>query len=432
MSAHGPDLSTVFAQTPRSVPGSAKTFGIIAVVLGLLATGFGIATDADRTRAAFVVNFVYFFGACQGAMLLAAVFNIVGARWGRPLKRIAEGLGLFTVVMYVLLLVFLLTGGVNIYPWMHEAMPAHKAIYLTPSFFTARLVVSMGLLVTLNLVYLRTSLRPDLGVVAARIGDKAPAWWARFTVGWQGEAAEVDLARHRMGRLAPVMSIAYAFMMSVMVVDLSMSLAPHWYANMFPVWYFASCFWCGLVFIGISSHLSKRWLGIEHLLTGAVYHDLGKLTFAFTMFWGYTLYAMYLAIWYGNMTEEIGFILLRTELEPWATLSKVVVSMCFLIPFSMLLSRGIKKIPSAYMMVLGIVAIGIWLERFLVVQPSVWLEPTLPLGPIEIGMTLGILGALVLVFTRFMSQVPPVPVSDPFMQPNPDDVHVHPSQSHAH
>jgi hypothetical protein len=432
MSAHGPDLSSVFAQTPRSIPRSATLFGWIAVAAGLAATVLGVATDADRTRAAFVVNFVYFFGACQGALMLAAIFSIIGARWGRPLKRVAEALGLFTAVMYALLLVFLLTGGTHLYPWSHEPMPAHKAVYLTPSFFVARQVVGVGLLVLLNLLYVRTSLRPDLGVVAARIGEKAPSWWARLTGDWKGEEAEIDAARVRMGAQAPVLAIAYAFLMSVMVVDMSMSLAPHWYANMFPVWYFASCFWCGLVFIGIASHLSKRWLGIEHLLTGKVYHDLGKLTFGFTMFWGYTLFAMYLAIWYGNMTEEIGYILLRTELEPWATLSKVVVSMCFLLPFSMLLSRGIKKIPSAYLMVLGVIAIGIWLERFLVVQPSVWTHEGIPLGPIEIGMTLGLLGALVLVYTRFMSQVPPVPVSDPFMQPNPDDVHVHPSHGHAH
>ena len=35
-----------------------------------------------------------------------------------------------------------------------------------------------------------------------------------------------------------------------------------------------------------------------------VIHDLGKLCFAFTAFWGYLTFGQYLVIWYGNMGEE--------------------------------------------------------------------------------------------------------------------------------
>ncbi|MDP6932036.1 MAG: hypothetical protein QGG40_03930, partial [Myxococcota bacterium] len=196
-------------------------------------------------------------------------------------------------------------------------------------------------------------------------------------------------------------------------------------------WYFMSCFWSGMVAIGMYSLLARDWLGLKSLLTGAVYHDLGKLTFALCMFWGYTTLAQYLAIWYGNMTEEIGFILLRTSVEPWATVSKVVLLTCFLVPWGVLLSRGLKKIPSAYLSITSVIAIGLWLERYLVVTPSVWKEDTLPLGFIEIGMALGLLGAMVGFVTWFLSRVPPVTITDPWMQPHPDDVHVHPSDAHA-
>ena len=35
-----------------------------------------------------------------------------------------------------------------------------------------------------------------------------------------------------------------------------------------------------------------------------LYHDLGKLLFAFVIFWGYIAFSQYLLIWYANLPEE--------------------------------------------------------------------------------------------------------------------------------
>jgi len=360
---------------------------------------------------------------------------IVRGRWGRALKRVGEAMGLFMIPLYLLLIVFLVGGGLDIYPWFHwtaEVAPPHKSIYFQPGFMVAREVVALGLLIVLDLMFVRASLRADLGVAVNQYKVAGPAWWSTLLSHWTGDDAEVEAAHRRMSSIAPGIAMAFAVVMSVMVVDLSMSLEPYWSANMFPAWYFMSCFWSGLVFMGIFSLLFRDWLNITPWLGPDVYHDLGKLTFGFTMFWGYTLFAQYLAIWYGNMTEEIGFILVRTELEPWASVSKAVITLCFLVPFAMLLSRGLKKIPPAWLTVAGIIAVGIWLERYLVVMPSVWKETTLPLGFIEIGMTLGFLGGFTLVVVGFLSRVPAVVFTDPFLQPDPDHVTVVPKTHGAH
>jgi hypothetical protein len=174
--------------------------------------------------------------------------------------------------------------------------------------------------------------------------------------------------------------------------------------------------------------LFRSTLKIEGALKPSLYHDLGKLTLGFTMFWAYTLFAQYLPIWYGNMTEETVQFLIRTELAPWATLTRVVLMLCFLAPFAMLTSRSLKKVPAAYLMVAGVLAVGIWLERFLVNMPSVWKEETLPLGMVEVGMTLGFLGLFTYVVLKFLTSVPPLAFTDPFMQADPDHVHVVPSR----
>lgn len=434
MSAHGPDLSGVIAGTPRQMPARVKTLGLVGVAIGVAAAALGFLTEPERTAASFIANFLYFFGIAFGGLVFSVALMLTQGRWARPLKRISESFWIYTPILWVLLLVFLMAGGMQIYPWMHEKMPAHKAVYLTPGFFFARQFVGLGLLILVAGLYFRASLRADLGLLRERLGDRAPGWWSNLLSDWRGLEVEREACVNRQMRLAPVVAILYASVFSLMAVDLSMSLAPYWYANMFPAWYFMSCIGTGLIWTGIYSQLAKRWLGIEELLPPKVYHDLGKLTLGFTMFWAYTLFAQYLAIWYGNMFEETSFVLVRTVLEPWNGLAKVVLLMCFLIPFGLLTSRGLKKMKSGYLAVTTILAIGLWLERHWVVMPSVWKQETLPIGVVEIGMGIGLLAGMILAVTKLLSSIPPVALTDPWMAPNPADVHVHPSSDghHAH
>ena len=73
------------------------------------------------------------------------------------------------------------------------------------------------------------------------------------------------------------------------------------------------------------------------------FHDLGKLCFAFTAFWGYLTFGQYLVIWYGNMGEETFFMHLRL-IAPWKWVTVASVVLVFFGPFFGLLSRAAKVI----------------------------------------------------------------------------------------
>ena len=64
----------------------------------------------------------------------------------------------------------------------------------------------------------------------------------------------------------------------MIAVDLSMSLAPHFFANMFPAWYFMSAGWSGLVWTAIIAIAFGKWMGIENLTRPKDFHDIGKLS----------------------------------------------------------------------------------------------------------------------------------------------------------
>jgi hypothetical protein len=440
MSAHHVDYGAKIANAPRAIPGPIKSAGIALLVIGLGSAAFGVATDPTRTAGAFITNFMYFMGLSQGALMLAVASVITKGRWARPIKRMAEAFSLMTIPMYILLMGFMsfvVLTKAHVYPWAYdlESMPAHKHTYFQPMFVLGRLGLLNGLLVVLNLLFVRASVRSDMGVAKERFGWEPTGLAAMIAGigGWKGEKAEVEASQKFQVNLAPPLAMVYAVAFSVMAVDVSMSLAPHWYTNMFSAWYFMSSFWSGIIWLGMFSLLFKKQLGLDAVIKPAMYHDLGKMTFGLTMFWGYTTFAQYLPIWYGNMTEEIGYILLRTELEPWATITKAVFMMCFVMPFAMLTSRGLKKTPTAYLLVTFLLASGIWLERFLVNMPGVWMKETLPLGVPELGMAAGFIGLLLLTMWSFMTSAPPLVFTDPFLQADPDHVHVLPkSQQHAH
>lgn len=440
---HGPDFTKAIESIPgRTVPGQVRMVALGLLVVGLAAGAYGFATDFDRAGGALITNFMYFNGIAVGGFMLTPITILTHSRWPRRLKRFSEALGLFIPVMWLAYTAFLLIGGVEVYPWFEEnaagELLPHKTAYLQPGFFMARQIIGQGILAALALVMIRSSVRADMAHAKAHLGEQTPKSfpWSMF-----GNLGAPDAESKRSQKfqltLAPIFAILYACIYTMVAVDVSMSLAPHWYANMFPAWVFMSSIWSGLVYIALFSLLCRDWLGVKELLPSNVYHDLGKLTFAFCMFWGYTTFAQYLPIWYGNMTEEIGFILLRIATKPWQPIAQAVFLLCFAAPWTILLSRGLKKIPSAYISVACVIAVGIWLERYLVNVPSLHadnVDPSLQ-APflIEILMGLGFLGALIFVVTEFLARVPGATIADPYMQPDPDHVHVVPSsQAHAH
>jgi hypothetical protein len=150
----------------------------------------------------------------------------------------------------------------------------------------------------------------------------------------------------------------------------------------------------------------RRHLGAENLLTEHHFHDLGKLCFAFTAFWGYLTFGQYLVIWYGNMGEETHWMRLRL-IAPWMGMTVTVVFLMFVIPFFGLLSRAAKVyLPTFFTFAVGSL-VGFWMLRFIEVYPSLHGVPAgVPFGLWEVGVTAGVLGLWMFAYSRFMGAFP--------------------------
>ncbi len=165
-----------------------------------------------------------------------------------------------------------------------------------------------------------------------------------------------------------------------------------------------------LVMLMVFSLLLRWWrnfLGAHEVITESHYHDVGKLCFAFTAFWGYLTFSQFLVIWYGNWAEETHRLRL-TLIQPWTGMSVSVAFLVFGAPFFGLLGKAPKLFTPTMAFFASCSIIGIWMHRYLEVYPPIYVQTvtSVPFGIWEIGTTLGFLGLWGYVYLAFMDAFP--------------------------
>jgi hypothetical protein len=397
-------------------------FGVL-VLIGLGAFFNTLAWDASRAWRAYVVNWLFFTSLAAGAMALTAATTITKARWNWSVRRMSLAFSAFLPIAFVLLLPMLgLREGY--FPWI-EAMASdpviqRKAAYLNIPFLITRNVVGAALLFGVFLYIAYLYLRPDMGLVKGGLaggGDAARRRWIeRLTQGWTGQEQEEVRSYKRLARLGPASVLLYAVVMSVFAFDWAMSLEPHWFSTIFGAWFFMGALWGGVAATAWLTVYAKRQdpdlnklMGVQQL------HDLGKLAFAFTVFWAYLFWSQYLVIWYGKLPWEQAWIIHRAE-DPWGGLTVLAVVLCFVIPFAGLLGRKPKMTPWLLRLFTTVILIGLWLERYLMVVPSIHEGgPTITIWEPLIGLLF--LGFFLWSVRWFLTTFPAVQVWQPMVPP---------------
>ena len=335
---------------------------VVALVVGAITFAMGIAREADRAWGVFLVNFLFWTAISQGGAVFLSILYVTGAKWAQPLKRIAARTIAFLPLSFFLFLLLYL-GRESIFPWIADPIP-EKAAWLNVPFLFVRDGVGLLLLT----------------------------------------GASVLLVFSRQGRsplFSSIFLLLYILVYSLIGFDLVMSLAPHWYSTLFGAYFFMSSLYVGLAALAVSSALTRKYRKLEGEIGTGQFHDLGKLLFAFCILTGDFLWSQFAVIWYGNIPEETEYVILRTMEMPWAPVAWGVLIGSFVVPFFVLLSRGVKEKPWSLLVVASVILIGMWFERYLLVVPSLSHQETLPLGWMEIFITLGFFGAFAMTYLMF-------------------------------
>ena len=403
----------------RSVDAPIVPAGARRLVAALGVAGAGaflhglVLGDAVRAWQALLVNVLFFGGLAQAGIVLSALVQVTSARWARPLKRTAEATAAFLPVS--LLLVAVLVAGTGAWaPWVHHPADA-RAAWLNVPFFAARELAAFLVLGGLSAAYVYHSVRPDIGMLHESGERPAVGLARRLIAGWRGLDAERDRGQRAQDRLAVAVLIAYVPVFSLVAFDFVMALDPHWFSALLGGHFLTGNLTAGAALLALAATAGRGRLALGGHVGPRQLRDAGTLLFGFSILWAYMLWSQYLVIWYADLPEEIRFIQQRMQ-GAWAPVTWTVFASVFAVPFVLLLNRAVKMRPAALACIAGIVLGGIWLERFLLVAPSLRPGEGVPLGLPELLVTAGMLGLFVLCYARFLELFPVLPVSDPKLE----------------
>ena len=382
--------------------GGLAILGTILFVQSLLAD----PASAQRAWHLFHVNWVYFTGLAGGSVAFAAVQKVTNAKWSGLIIRFAEAAVAFLPISLIGLVLIFTVGYHAIYGPMEQAvhgMQHGKAVWLSREFMFARLAIGLLALTIVGWKLVRADLVADMYTVRSAVPGSRRGLFER----WAGEYERTTPVEHeaRIRRRAPVYLVIYAYVFTLVAFDCIMALQPHWFSNLLGGFFFMGSFLGAHMLLALLMIYGAQHIGIADLVSPKQRHDLGKLCFGFTVFWTYLMWAQFLVIWYANLPEETGFVFARLW-GHWLPIGKAVFIGMFLIPFIGLLGVAPKKNRITLGFFAAVSLTSLWLERYLLIMPSITPHPGPVFGVPEAGPTFAFLGFFLLMYGLFARAFP--------------------------
>lgn len=380
---------------PRRVLGAAGAAGLGATVLG------AFAVNTPHALAAFEVGVFTALACCLGAMFLTMVLHSLNAYWAatarRQLENIASLIWLPLIGLLVIAAVELSAGGV-LFQWLRPESAGnylleHKAAYLNPRAFALRLVVYAAIWLVLATSLYRRSVDQDV------TGDR-----------WQSR---------RNRRLSGLGLLLFALTTAFASFDFLMSMDFRFFSTMWGVYYFAGAAMSGVALTAVVLSVLRTFGKLNGVVTEEHYHDLGKVLFAFIVFWAYISFSQYFLIWYGNIPEETAWFLYRKS-GGWNALFLLLIVGHFVVPLLILISRKVKRSTLGLGLFGALMLVMQVLDMVFVIRPMVYVEQAWapePVGPagwwLDVAGAVGVLGVFGYFLLDRMTQSPLIPTKDP-------------------
>lgn len=364
---------------PLSVQ-SKELICVAAFLAGLAAWLLSLALGALPAWRALLASFLYFTPLAGAMVVWPAVVQASNGGWAGSYASLpATGLGFAPASLAILLALWMAAGSWA--PWPGRTFA--QGWWLQSDFLFARDFAALALFWGLAWWYSRR--RGHFPATAAGRTPPQAAGWAAPRI--------TDVA------VGVALMVAYGCVFSLLGFDLIMALTPHWHSSLLGGYLCVSGLYAGVAAWAVLAARQPE-PDPDRL------HDLGKLTLAFSLLTTYFMYSQLLPIWYENLPSETGFVALRLNFHPWICVGAALLAAVYLGPLVMLLTVRAKRRPRPLGAVCLLILLGLWVERWWLVAPS------LPGGPIfglaDLGAGLALLGIFGFGVLRLGRLLPPI------------------------
>jgi hypothetical protein len=343
------------------------------MVLAILAVGVALLAQAfdhpslgwDHFIRAWLLGFVGCFGLCLGGMALLMVQYLSGGKWGLIVRRPLEAMTRtwpIVILMWIPIAILGASYG-KLYIWAKyqdwaDALKnglitneqAHAIHWKQPMLNITNFYVVSLVCFAIFAFYITTLNRWSM----KRDDDPEPrvAYW-----------------RTRFENLSGFGVVFYSALLFILVIYWVMSLDPTWYSTIYGFQYLVGQAFMVLPLAILTLIGLSKAEPIKSTFRLVEQHDLGKLCFALVMLNIYFAFGAFIIIWSGNSPEEIPWYLDRVR-GGWGAIATLDVILHWLIPFTLLLSRDLKRIKSRLTLVCSIMIFAGFFDLFWLIEPN--------------------------------------------------------------
>jgi len=377
-----------------------QRLALVAGGIGLAGLAVGFFLSPTYFYRAYLLGWVTCMAVVLGSLGFGMLNHMTHGAWGITARRLFEAA---TKTLPLLLVLFLpiALGMKSLYEWANpevvkgDHVLEAKQAYLNPTAFLIRLVLYFAIWIFLSWQLNRLSRQQD-------------------------ERSTAKLVR-RFQMISGPGLVIFVLTLTFAIVDWVMSLQPHWYSTIYGVYYLACAGLSCLTFVVLMAHYLKAHSAMSEVFRPSVFHDWGKLLFAFNMLWAYFCFSQFLITWSGNLPEETSWYLQRMH-HGWGPVALIVVFGHFVIPFAFLLSRGLKRDSGRLAKIAAFLFLVQVIDFFWQIEPSFEVQTPAYWWLYAFG-PLGLLGVWFAAFLQQYKKRPMLPINDPYLPESIADEH---------
>ncbi|MGA7723130.1 MAG: NrfD/PsrC family molybdoenzyme membrane anchor subunit [Ignavibacteriaceae bacterium] len=340
-------------------------FGVIMYIrqfiYGLGMTGM----NEPVTWGFYIISFVFFIGISHAGTLISAILRLSKAEWRRPITRMAE----------VITGIVLLIGG------LHPIIDLGRPDRILHIFERGRLqspllwdMTSITAYFTASTIYLYLPLIPDIALLRDR-GGRFNKLYQILSWGYEGTERQKHVLERAINILM-IMVIPIAISVHTVISWIfSMTLQPGWHSTIFGPYFVVGAIFSGIAALIIVMIVFRKVFHFEDYLKKIHFTYLGTLLLVMSLLWFYFTFAEYLTTYYGHEPTEMRVFLYKFT-GGYSPFFWLMVICNFIIPLVFLSNKKLKTIPGILIASIAVV-IGMWLERLIIVIPSL-ANPRLP------------------------------------------------------
>lgn len=377
-------------------------FGVFAWILQLK-SGLGITgLNQPIFWGFYITNFVFFIGISHAGTLISAILRLARAEWRRAITRSAE-------VITVLVLFF---GVFNIVTDLGRPERLFK-VFTNGKLNSPLLwdVLSISIYLITSSIYLYLPLIPDIALMRDRLKNKTLHFFYRvLALNWKGSKEQWVHLEKAISIMAVIVIPVAVSVHTVVSYVFAMTIQPMWHSTIFGPYFVTGAIYSGIAALIIAMYFIRQSYHLESYLKPIHFNNLGLLLLVMSLLWFYFTFTENLTAFYGAEPAHLKVFWSKFTGE-YAPYFWTMVVCCFIFPFSLLANRKTRTVTGTMVASVSVI-IGMWLERFTIVLPTL-INPRLPYTKgiyhpswIEFAITAGCFSTFILLYILFTKFFP--------------------------